>query len=237
MLIRGKPIYVYDVEVFPNYFSVTVKSTETGKHRCLEIYSERNDMPEIAKLFLNKKIHFCSYNGIHYDRPLISFIILNYKELINKPIWEINSAIKKMSDIIVNSETSATWRKYKYANLYEDLDLLAMRWSQKLRVSLKALQVTMQYKNVEEYDGDFNSDLPLDQISKVRSYNLNDVESTEELLNRSIKDVDLRLGQRILSEILDTPKHKQCSFETLKQTYINFPNGDGGNHFLALCSE
>lgn len=194
MLIKGRTAFVYDVEVFPNYFGVTIKNTESGKHRCLEIYWNGNDMPDIAKIFLNKNIYFVSYNGIHYDRPLISYILLNYKELIKKPVWEINFAIKQMSDLIVTSENSNSWKQYKYANLYDDLDLLAMRWSQKLRVSLKALQVTMEYKNVEEYDGDFNENLPKEDLEKVRVYNLNDVESTEELLNRSIKDIDLRLA-------------------------------------------
>ena len=52
----------------------------------------------------------------------------------------------------------------------------------------------MQYKNVEEYDGDFNAFLPKDQYEKVLAYNRNDVESTEELLNRSVKDIELRIA-------------------------------------------
>ena len=52
----------------------------------------------------------------------------------------------------------------------------------------------MEYKNVEEYDGDFNQPLPKEDLQKVRDYNLNDVESTEELLNRSLKDIELRLA-------------------------------------------
>ena len=194
MLIKGKTAFVYDIEVFPNFFSVTVKNTESGIHKFFQISEIKNDMPEIVKLFCNKNIYFVSYNGIHYDRPVISYIILNYKSLIAKPIWIITNEIKRFSDLIINSTTSASWSKYKYANLYEDLDLLAMRWSQKLRVSLKALQVTMEYKNVEEYEGDFNLNIPVSDFSKVEAYNLNDVESTEELLNRSVNDINLRLA-------------------------------------------
>ena len=56
MKIRGKTVFVYDVEVFPNFFSVTVKNTESGKHGFLQISEKRNDMPTIAKVFLNKNI-------------------------------------------------------------------------------------------------------------------------------------------------------------------------------------
>jgi len=194
MLIKGLPAFVYDIEVFLNYFSVTIKNTESGNHAIYEISDRRNDMPKIAKLFLRKDIYFVGYNSMHYDKPIISYILINYKNLIKKPVWVITTELKRFSDLIINSETSASWSKYKYADLYKDLDLLAMKWSDKLRPSLKALQVTMNYKNVEEYDGDFNAPLPLSDIDKENAYNLNDVESTEEFLNRCKKDIDLRIA-------------------------------------------
>ena len=69
-----------------------------------------------------------------------------------------------------------------------------MRFSQKLRVGLKEMQVTMQYKNVEEYEGDFEKPVSPSQIPTILEYNANDVNSTEELLNKSIKDIELRLA-------------------------------------------
>ena len=52
----------------------------------------------------------------------------------------------------------------------------------------------MQYRNVEEYSGDFTRNVSKSDIPKVIAYNENDVNSTEELLNRSIKDIELRLA-------------------------------------------
>lgn len=194
MLIKGKTAFVYDIEVFPNFFSVTIKNTESGNIRSFEISDRRNNMPGIAKVFLDPRIYFVGFNSMHYDSPVISYILINYKRLIKQTIWAITSELKQFSDKVINSETSASWSKYKYANLYDDLDLLAMKWSQKLRVSLKALQVTMQYRNVEEYDGDFNAFLPQSEYDRVLAYNENDVNSTEELLNRCKNDIDLRIA-------------------------------------------
>lgn len=194
MLIKGKPAFVYDIEVFPNFFSVTCKNTESKNHVSYEISDRKNDIAEIARLFLNRNIYFVGYNSMHYDKPCISYILINYQKLVNYPVWQINTELKNFSDLVINSETSASWSKYKYANLYDDLDLLTMKWSDKLRPSLKALQVTMQYRNVEEYDGDFNLYLSQDKFDSVISYNLNDVESTEEFLNRCTKDIELRLS-------------------------------------------
>jgi hypothetical protein len=47
---------------------------------------------------------------------------------------------------------------------------------------------------VEEYSGNFELPLPREDIPKLLSYNVNDVESTEELLNRSKKDIELRIA-------------------------------------------
>lgn len=194
MLIRNNVCFVYDVEVFPNFFSVTIKNTESGNYKQYEIGERRNDLPDIAKLFLHKGIIFCGYNVIHYDNPIISYLLLNYKKLVLKPVWEVTAEIKTFSDKIITSETSASWSQYKYANLFLTLDLLTMKWSQKLRPSLKALQVTMEYQNVEEYSGNFEKPLPRSEIENVLLYNKNDVDSTEELLNRSKKDIELRLA-------------------------------------------
>lgn len=56
MLIRGKPCFVYDVESFPNFFSIAIKNTESGNIRTYQISEVRNDIADIAKLFLNKRI-------------------------------------------------------------------------------------------------------------------------------------------------------------------------------------
>ena len=57
MIIRNKICFVYDVEIFPNFFSVTVKNTESGNLKSYEISERKNQLPDIVKLFLHKGIH------------------------------------------------------------------------------------------------------------------------------------------------------------------------------------
>lgn len=240
MIIRNKTCFVYDVEVFPNFFSVAIKNTESGNKVFYQISEIRNDMPDIVKLFLNKNIYFCGYNTTHYDKPVISYIVINFKRLILLPYWEITRELKDFSNKIIESQTSASWSTYKYANLYEDLDLLTMRWSQKLRPSLKALQVTMEYHNVEEYSGDFMSFLPKDEIENVKLYNFNDVDSSEELLNRSKKDIELRIGiQDTLGVNVMNQDGVNLGVEVIKASYLR----DTGKQWFQIkdlrspCSE
>ena len=86
MLIKGKTAFVYDVEIFPNFFSVSLKNTESGNIVSFEISDRKNDMGNIAKVFLNKNIYFVGFNSMHYDAPIISYIILNYTTLRKQTI-------------------------------------------------------------------------------------------------------------------------------------------------------
>lgn len=158
MQINGKTVFVYDIECFPNLFIVSIKNTESGISKTLELSCRKNDILEICKLFKHKKIIFCGYNNLHYDNLLIHYVLANLNELIEKHVLDICYILKKISDEIIEAKDLkfSTYSKYKYMNEFESLDLLTMMFSNKLRVGLKELQVTMQYPNVQEYDGDFN---------------------------------------------------------------------------------
>ena len=206
MIVKGKPVYVYDIEVFPNVLHIVVKNTETKKYIKLEISERRNDLLSICKLFhlkdadyeisqllFDDKI-FCGYNNKHYDDVIINYII-DYRYVMVRKTWkEITRSIYNLSHCIVSEDNMEKWKKWKYKNYFYSIDLLTMRFSSKLRVGLKETQVTMEYPNVEEYNGDFDKPLPLNKFDEMISYNINDVDSTEELLNRSRDLIDLRLG-------------------------------------------
>ena len=225
MILKGKTVFVYDVEVFPNFFSCATKNTESGNIKVFEISEWQNDIVEIAKLFLNKKIYFCGYNTIHYDAPLISYIIINLNELCKLPIWEVTKKLKDFSDLIITSKTSASWSKYKYANLFPQLDLLTMMFAQKLRVGLKSIQVTMEYDNVEEYDGDFNSPLPKSDREKLIAYNINDILSTEALMQRLVKDINLRVDiEKTLNVDVLNQDGVNLGVEVIKANYLKDSN-------------
>ena len=202
MLIRNKIVLVYDIEVFPNVFHTVVKNTETSHILKLEISERRNDLNKILLLFHQIKHNtdcgkyiFCGYNNIHYDNPIINYLIANQNEFINLHYSNLCLRINMLSKEIINSgEGFQSWYKWKYLVFFDTLDLLTMLYSQKLRVGLKEMQVTMQYSNVQEYEGDFNKPLPVSEIDNMIAYNINDVNSTEALLYKCKSDIDLRLA-------------------------------------------
>lgn len=226
MIIRGKIVYVYDIEVFQNIFHCSVKNTETNDIYKFEISERKNQLRELVKFFkqvdkyitwgdyyttninIPANVIFCGYNNLHYDNPIINYIIEYEDKLMQYNIPTICSSIFNLSKTITTSseDNIDAWKHWKYQIWFDTFDILTMLYSNKLRVGLKEIQVTMQYPNVQEFVCDWTKPLPLEDFESMIDYNINDIESTSELLNRCKKDVDLRIaiedeyGVRVLNK-------------------------------------
>lgn len=226
MIIRDKKVYVYDIEAFQNIFHCSVKNTETGEIYKFEISERRNQLRELVKFFkqvdsyikwgdfyttdleIKSEVIFCGYNNLHYDNPIVNYIIEYEDKLMSYNVATICSSIFNLSRTITTSteDNIEAWKHWKYQIWFDTFDLLTMLYSNKLRVGLKEIQVTMQYPNVQEFVCDWSKPLPLEDFDNMIDYNINDIESTAELLNRCKKDIDLRIaiedeyGVRVLSK-------------------------------------
>ena len=226
MIIRGKIVYVYDIEVFQNIFHCSVKNTETNDIYKFEISERKNQLRELVKFFkqvdkyitwgdyyttninIPANVIFCGYNNLHYDNPIINYIIEYEDKLMQYNIPTICSSIFNLSKTITTSseDNIDALKHWKYQIWFDTFDILTMLYSNKLRVGLKEIQVTMLYPNVQEFVCDWTKPLPLEDFDSMIDYNINDIESTSELLNRCKKDVDLRIaiedeyGVRVLSK-------------------------------------
>ena len=54
MIINDKTVVVFDIEVFPNVFSCTLKNTETGQVVVFEISNRKNQVQQLVQFFENK---------------------------------------------------------------------------------------------------------------------------------------------------------------------------------------
>lgn len=198
MILKNKVVFVYDVEIFPNVFHCIVKNTESKKYHYFEVSTRKNNIKDLIEFFSNTRDKIiCGYNNIHYDNPIINFI-LDYKDTcINTNYERVCRNLFNLSNIIILSKDNDgfnKWKKWKYANNFETLDLLTLMFSQALRVGLKEMQITMRYNNVKEFTGKFNQMLDEKDIEEMIYYNKNDVDSTEYLLYLQKDAIDLRLG-------------------------------------------
>lgn len=197
MIIKGKTVIVYDIEVFPNFFHCTCKDTESNELYLFEISERKTQISELTDFFLNKDRLFCGYNNHHYDDTLVNYIV-DYCSLLEQKHYIIaTQSIFNLSQTIISSEDGSIerYKRWKYAKYFDSMDLLTMMFSSKLRVGLKEMQLTMRYHNVLEYDGNFNDYVNPKDYQKIIEYNINDVESTTNLLQRLANkgEIDLRL--------------------------------------------
>jgi hypothetical protein len=225
MQIRGKTVFVYDIEVFQNIFHCSAINTETKEIHKFEISPRKNQLSELISFFKQVNLPvswndnyttncsidsdkiFCGYNNLHYDNPVINYIIEYEHVLAENPVPVITNSIFNLSREITNSgENIEKWKRWKYQVWFDSFDILTMLYSNKLRVGLKEIQVTMQYKNVQEFVCDWSKPLPIEDFDSMIDYNINDIESTSALLDRCKKDIDLRLaiedeyGVKVLSK-------------------------------------
>ena len=196
MKIKDKTCIVFDIEVLKNIFTCTCKNTDTDIINTFEISSRKVDIEELYNYF-KQDCYFVGYNNHHYDNPILNYLFY----LFTKDYFEyfstrqITESVFRMSQIVIDKNSDfELWKEYKYARNFLSIDLLTMLYSKALRVSLKEMQVTMQYKNVEEFIVDWHQDLPEKDMDRLISYNINDVESTEELLYRCKNDLELRVS-------------------------------------------
>lgn len=225
MQIRGKTVFVYDIEVFQNIFHCSAINTETKEIHKFEISPRKNQLSELISFFKQVNLPvswndnyttncsidsdkiFCGYNNLHYDNPVINYIIEYEHVLAENPVPVITNSIFNLSREITNSgENIEKWKRWKYQVWFDSFDILTMLYSNKLRVGLKEIQVTMQYKNVQEFVCDWSKPLPIEDFDSMIDYNINDIESTSALLDGCKKDIDLRLaiedeyGVKVLSK-------------------------------------
>ena len=196
MIIKNRLVIVFDIEVFSNCFHCCCKNTENEDIIKFEISERINQLKELVDFFCGSQNRmFCGYNNKHYDDVVINYMIDYCDKLIQLPYHRICQSLFNLSQLIVADEEGSIskYKRWKYANYFYSMDLLTMMFSQKLRVGLKTMQITMHYKNVQEYDGDFNKPIAVNDIDNMILYNVNDVESTTELLNRLKDQIDLRL--------------------------------------------
>ena len=216
MIIKERPVVLYDIEVFPNCFHCTCKDSENHNLYKFEISCRKNQLKELVDFFYtNRTGHImCGYNNKHYDDIIINYIICFYNRMKRLGYSRICSSLYYLSKEIISSEKTGNIDKikqYKYANYFYSFDLMLMLYSSKQQKSLKEIEILLHMPNVQEYEGSFDMQIQECDIDAMIEYNVNDVEATETLLNKVKEDVDLRLEVE-----------KEWGFDALSMSGVRF---------------
>lgn len=178
---------ICDVESFRNVFICSVKDFDTKEIITWEISRRKNDINKIKDWFDKFENFLITFNGIHYDTPMLLFLMQNNF----KDWYDCTSQLKDWSDILIKEDrwwAKHNLRKYKYHDRWIDVDLF-LYWSKGLRlskkISLKGLAIQMNYPVIQELPFLPEMELTDEQINKLIEYNaVHDLNVTEWMLEK-----------------------------------------------------
>ena len=187
---------LYDVEVYPNCFLCGIEDFETGKKIVWEISERKNDFNKVKSFFTSFNKFLISFNGIHYDNPIILWILHNGGKGETK---DFLTDLKAWSDFVIKNDfwwNDKSLSKYKYHNQWTDVDLF-LHWSKMLRlskkISLKGLGIQMGYPVVQELPYHPSTKLKNHEIDELIKYNsIHDLGILRLLLEKQESEVQLR---------------------------------------------
>jgi hypothetical protein len=189
----------FDIEVFTNLFQIGIKDFRSKKVTCWEVTEFQDDRIKIVDFFKKYDGYLISFNGIHYDEVIISFLLKEWNVLKNLENKEFCLRIKQFSDLVIHSEDNyEKVKKYKWFDKkWTSVDLYNF-WSKMLRISkkisLKSLGIQLNYPVVQELPYNEKMVLTKEQIDVVRNYNnVHDLGILDMLAERMKEDISLRI--------------------------------------------
>lgn len=109
----GSKVFIFDVEIFSNFFCVTFLNVDTDKKYYFEISERTNDYSRLQH-FINssKKEYFVvGFNSLNYDEIILRYMFKNNFQHIS---WNyICSNTKRFSDVLIYGQNL---QKIKYIN-------------------------------------------------------------------------------------------------------------------------
>ena len=193
--------FIYDLESYPNVFSMSIIHA-SGKHmRVFEISDRKNEIEGIAKCLrylVQNKCRMVGFNNNSYDYTLIHEIIKSLKEAKQTgkaPNITAQKLYKLTTQIITKMQSEDKWYGIKEADHFiQQVDLYKIHHMDNMAkaTSLKMLEVNMRSTNVEDLPFPVGKKLTSDEIDILLHYNKHDVNETLKFYYYSYEAIELR---------------------------------------------
>lgn len=183
--------WVYDEECYPNLWCATFRHLTTKEKVVFIIDEHQDDRVKLRSWIKGKFI--LGYNNHSYDDPLMNYVMDFYTTYSLKQIKAFsNKLIVLKDDAYYQDEEIKRYRYKKSLFGYKSIDLLRLLFAKMHWVSLKELEVTMKWRNVQEIPHFHETILTTGQKLEVLSYNDNDTLATEAVAIKALEDIKLR---------------------------------------------
>jgi hypothetical protein len=171
--------YIYDIETYPNVFTMAVEHAEHPLCWSFEISPWRNDSAELINFFTWLKMQdarMAGFNNLGFDYPVVH-------TLIRMGHATAETLYAKAQAIFQSNDTDDRWVHGVRPDdrFVEQIDLFKIHhFDNKARsTSLKALEFNMRLKNVSDLPFPPGTHLDREQTIQLKQYNAHDVTATK----------------------------------------------------------
>ena len=183
---------VYDIETYPNVFTIGLRHTVTNQKWYFEISFRQNDAAKLIS-FMNvcrrMGIRWVGYNNLGFDYPVMHLIHKSGDWVTADSIY-----VKAMS--IINSDFNARFANTVYEDQWvvDQIDLFKVHHfdNQARSTSLKVLEFNMRMSSIEDLPFDVGLHLDNEQADVLKNYMWHDIEATYDFYHESKKQLDFR---------------------------------------------
>lgn len=183
--------YVWDIETFPNVFSVVVEHAQSPARFYFEISDWRNDSKELLDFLQFLKLsnaRMVGFNSLGFDYPVLH-------TLIRMGRGDARTLYQKAQAIIGSQDDDKWAHLVNPTDRYvTQIDLFKIHhFDNKARsTSLKALEFNMRMDNIEDLPFPVGTELTRDQVDILKDYNAHDVAATKRFYHESHKMIKFR---------------------------------------------
>jgi hypothetical protein len=179
--IQVGSVFIFDCEVYRNFFFIAFKHVESGKYVTFE--QSPDYILKSSKLrWMLYRYLLVGFNIIDYDLPIIEYALRG----------ATCSQIKDASDFIIKGKNKAYKFEQEYkikVGKYNIIDLIEVA---PLQGSLKLYAGRLHCQRMQDLPFDEAHDLSKEEAAIVRPYGCNDLDNTELLYNELKPELTLR---------------------------------------------
>jgi hypothetical protein len=181
---------VYDIENFPNFISYYDVDIDTGQETEFVIHESRNDLDAFYE-YISQPMISIGFNNAYYDREVKDKIRMNHGMYKRMELNQFLGLFYREMQAYLQEEVRNFYTGEDEIDLY-----LINHFNNKARsTSLKALQVSIFWENVQDMPIPHDSQITEDMIPMILDYNRNDVLSTKAFYELCIPQIEFRKEQ------------------------------------------
>lgn len=184
--------YFYDVESFPNLFTVTFLS-EDGTDNQFAIGVEHNDYEELVRFMEQPGLQLVGFNNINYDDPVIRFILQNGHLGMKIPSEVFKLSARLISDESRRDDDILALRYPRGYESWTSMDLLKIMAFDRMGVSLKQIAINLKHSRIQDLPYKYDYRIKNEkEVQVVLDYNRNDTVITKKLFHTIQPQILLR---------------------------------------------